>query len=274
MRRKLVIACCLALFVLVGGVLFYAGFASPEPEPLEIPILLYHHILPDEVNRVYRENPFTVRTEDFEAQMQYLYDNGFHTLTLSELEAFLYAGRRLPRNSVMIHFDDGYYSNFVYAYPILQRFGHRAVVFMITHMVEDLGDDQPQMDHDSLTWTAAHSLVGVEDVFELASHTHNMHALVPNTGETKLVHATQEEIVADVRRSFDFLTNHSALAYPRGQFNDRVIEALQEAGITMAFTTVEEMVTQDSDPLQLGRFKVWRNMTLERFGEIIRGIGI
>jgi len=272
MRRNHVIACCLALFVLAGGVLLYAGFVSRGQK--QIPILLYHHILPDEVNNEHLENPFTVSTEDFEAQMQYLYDNGFHTLTLSELEAFLYEGEPLPENSVMIHFDDGYYSNFVYAYPILQRFGHRAIVFMITHVIEDLGDYQPQMDHDCLTWTAAHSLVGVEDVFELASHTHNLHALIPNTGETGLVHATRDEIASDTRRSFDFLTDHRAFAYPYGQFNDIVIDALQEVGITMGFTTTEEMVTQDSDPFQLGRFKVWRDMTLERFGEIIRGIGI
>jgi len=274
MRRNHVLVSCLALFVLMGGVLFYAGFASSEAESVEVPILLYHHILPDDKNTEHLENPFAVSAEDFATQMQYLYDNGFHTLTLSELEAFLHEGQRLPQNSVMIHFDDGYYSNFVYAYPVLQGLGQRAVVFMITHVVEDLGDDQPQMDHKDLTWTAASSLVGVEDVFELASHTHSLHALMPNTGETGLVHATREEIVADVRRSFDFLTNHRAFAYPYGQFNDRVMEALQEVGITLAFTTEEEMVTRESDPLQLGRFKVWRGMTLERFGEIIRGIDI
>lgn len=271
MRRMYMIACLLALLVLVGGVMLFAGRASQEPQ---IPILLYHHILPNEVNRAHQENPFTVSTEAFEAQMQYLYDNDFHTLTLSELEAFLYEGAPLPENSVMIHFDDGYYSNFVYAYPILQRFGHRAVVFMITGQIEALGDDQPPMDHDCLTWTAAHSLLGKEDVFELASHTHDLHTLVPGSGETRLVHATRDEIVADVRHSFAFLTNHSAFAYPRGQVSDAAIAALQEAGITLAFTTVEGMVTRDSDPFLLGRFKVWRTMTLERFGEIIRGIGI
>jgi len=270
MRRTHVIAGVLALLILAGGMLFLGARSRGQ----EIPILLYHHILPDEVNRIHQENPFTVSTEAFEAQMQYLYDNDFHTLTLSELEAFLTEGTPLPERSVMIHFDDGYYSNFVYAYPILQRFGHRAVVFMITHQIEDLGHYQPPMDHDCLTWTAAHSLAGKEDVFELASHTHNLHDFIPGSEETRLVHGSREEIVADVLRSFGFLPNRTAFAYPYGQYNDTVIDALREVGITLAFTTMEEMVTQSSDPLLLGRFKVWRDMTLERFGEIIRGIGI
>jgi len=270
MRRSYVIAGVLALLILAGGVMFL-GFRSRGQE---IPILLYHHILPDDVNRVHEENPFTVSTADFFAQMQYLYDNDFHTLTLSDLEMFLTEGIPLPERSVMIHFDDGYYSNFVYAYPILQRFGHRAVVFMITGEIEALGDHQPEMNHNCLTWTAAHSLIGREDVFELASHTHGLHDFVPDSEETRLVHATREEIVADVLRSFGFLPNRTAFAYPYGQYNDTAIEALREVGIRMAFTTTEEMVRSESDPLLLGRFKVWRDMTLERFGEIIRGIGI
>ena len=270
MRRNHAIALALAVLLLAGGVMLF-GFTSRRQE---IPILLYHHILPDEMHWAHEENPFTVSTEAFEAQMQYLYDNDFHTLTLSELEAFLYEGTSLPERSVMIHFDDGYYSNFVYAYPILQRFGQRAVVFMITGEIEALGDYQPEMDHNCLTWTAAHSLIGKEDVFELASHTHALHDFAANSGETRFVQATREEIIADVRRSFDFLPNHTAFAYPYGQYSDAAIEALREVGIRMAFTTREEMVRPDSDPFSLGRFKVWRDMTLARFGEIIRGVGI
>jgi len=270
MRRNYVIAGALALLILAGGMLLFKSLSRGQ----EIPILLYHHILPDEMHGAHQENPFTVSTADFEAQMQYLYDHDFHTLTLSELEAFLYEGEPLPERSVMIQFDDGYYSNFVYAYPILQRFGHRAVVFMITGEIEALGDDQPEMDHDCLTWTAAHSLVGKEDVFELASHTHDLHDFVPGSEETHLVQAEREEIMADVLRSFAFLPNHTAFAYPYGQYSDTVIEALREVGIRMAFTTTEAMVRQNADPFLLGRFKVWRDMSLERFGEIIRGIGI
>jgi peptidoglycan/xylan/chitin deacetylase (PgdA/CDA1 family) len=253
-----------------------AGFANDtvilSTRPAQrIPMLVYHHILPDEKNRTQQTNAAVISTENFEQQMRYLYDNNFYTITLDELEAFLYRGRPLPENSVMIHFDDGYYSNFVYAYPILQRYGLRAVVFFITHLIEDLGDVQPPMDHDGITWTAAHTISGTEDVFETASHSHNMHRLAPETDSTILAMETWENILHDTRRSFEFVSNHAAYAYPRGQYNDIIIGALEEAGITMAFTVRNGYVTENSDPMRLDRFVIFRETAFWRFRSIVNG---
>lgn|GEM_PF-1021688 len=236
-----------------------------------IPVLVYHHILPDAQNRNFRENAFVVSEENFRAQMRYLHDNGFYTPTHSELEDFLYNGLNLPQNSVMIHFDDGYYSNFVYAYPILQAFGLRATIFFITHTIEDLGDTQPLINHDALTFTAAKTIAGTEDVFEIASHTHNMHDPLPGSTRTILASETKENILQDTLRSFDFVTNHIAFAYPHGQFNQTVIAALREAGITMAFTINSGYVTRNSNPFELARFTIFRDTSLSRFRNIVRG---
>ena len=236
-----------------------------------IPILLYHHILPEEHNRLFQDNAATVSLEDFTAQMQFLYNNNFHTITLSELEAFLFEGAALPPNSIMIHFDDGYYSNFVYAYPVLQSFGFNAVVFFITHLIDDQGDIQQPIDHDDLTWTAAKSIIGTDDVFETASHSHDMHRLEPGTDHTLLYLATKEDILQDTLRSFDFVNDHRAYAYPRGQYNDVVIEGLKEAGITMAFTVREGYVTPESNPMSLDRFIIFRETSMARFRNIVTG---
>jgi len=235
--------------------------------PQRIPVLLYHHILPDEVNRYFRDNEATVSLENFREQMQYLYDNDFHTVTIDELEDFLFNGIPLPPNSVMIHFDDGYYSNIVYAYPILREFGFTAVLFFITHLIEDLGDYQPPIDHDDLTWTAAHSILGTETVFETASHSHNLHRAYD--GYTLLYMADLETVVSDTLRSFDFVNDHRAFSYPRGQYNEVVLEGLSRAGITMAFTTREGFITMESDPMSLERFIIFHDTGMERFGNIV-----
>ena len=234
-----------------------------------IPVLLYHHLLPDALNVTQRNNGAVISVENFEQQMRYLYDNNFYTPTLDELEAFLLRGRPLPRNSVMIHFDDGYYSNFVYAYPILQRYGLRAVLFFITHLIEDLGDYQPELCYDGTTFTAAHTIKGTEDVFETASHSHNMHRLVPGSQNTILYASTRDAIRRDTLRSFDFVGNHRAYAYPRGQRNETVIAGLQDAGITMAFTTTQGYVTARSDPMALERFIIWNTTSIARFRSIV-----
>ena len=243
-------------------------FLSATPAS-EIPVVTYHHILPDELNTHFYDNIWTVSAENFAMQMRYLYENGFYTPTLCELEAFIFHGRLLPQNSVMIHFDDGYYSNYVFAYPILQRYGLRAVLFPITAEAEALGEYQPEFNRRILQWSAASTLRTGMDVWETASHTHNLHGLALDDKSTLLVTASREEIVEDILRSFYFLTNHRAFAYPLGQFNNTVIEALREAGITMAFTVRNGYITRRSNPMLLPRFMIYNSTPLEGFMKIV-----
>ena len=267
--RTMVSLCFLSDHIGLGAGYKNSTFILSTTPARRIPILTYHHILPDDVNIHFQDNPWTISTEDFEIQMRYLRDNGFYTPTLWELEAFLYYGRPLPHNSIMIHFDDGYYSNYVYAYPILQRYGLRAVIFPVTAQAEALDQSQPPICHDSLTRAAAITLTTGTDVFETASHTHNIHDFIPDTSQSILTTKSVECIVQDILQSFEFVSNQRAFAYPFGQFNDTVIEALQEAGITMAFTVSPGYVTRDTDPFQLNRFTIYRSTTMARFRQIV-----
>ncbi len=89
-----------------------------------IPVLMYHHVSP---------NPglVTVSPETFHAQMAWLARHNYRSIGTDDLAAFL-AGKPLPEKSVMITFDDGYLDNYLYAHPVLQAFGLKAVLFVIT----------------------------------------------------------------------------------------------------------------------------------------------
>ena len=50
--------------------------------------------------------------EKFEEQMRYLEENGFHSITVDELQAHFLHGKRLPKKPVVLTFDDGYEDNF------------------------------------------------------------------------------------------------------------------------------------------------------------------
>ena len=84
-----------------------------------IPVLNYHQINDRD------HNALTVSTEQFAAQMQYLTDNGYHTITGEELADALDGKIELPDNPVLITFDDGYRDNYKNAFPILGIFGVR-----------------------------------------------------------------------------------------------------------------------------------------------------
>ncbi|SAK76975.1 polysaccharide deacetylase [Caballeronia catudaia] len=89
-----------------------------------VPVLMYHHV---------SNSPgmLTVTVEHFTQQIAYLRRAGYQTLGGDGLAAFL-CGERVPARSVVITFDDGYLDNWVFAHPILQRWGFKALCFLVT----------------------------------------------------------------------------------------------------------------------------------------------
>jgi len=235
-----------------------------------IPVVMYHHILPRERNTYMPDNPWVISTENFADQMRYLYENGFYPVTIEDMEKFLFYGRNLPANSVMIQFDDGYYSNFVYAAPIMRTYDMRGQIFFITSEIENLGPIQPTLDYAALTFSAAHTIAAGSDVFESASHSHSLHDTLYGTRDTKLMHAMRENIIEDTMRSFDFVENRRAFVFPQSQRNEYVQNALQDAGIVMAFADGNAPVTRTSNPLSLPRFSVYNETTLDEFSGMVR----
>lgn len=241
-------------------------------ENTRLPVLLYHHLLPDDLNTNHRYNAAVISLEAFEEQMAYLYTNGFTTITISQLEDFLLHQIPLPERSVMIHFDDGYYSNFVYAMPVLERYNFIAQLFLIGKAVYDRGDTQPPMNHEGLTFTAAITIEDTEHVFETANHTFAKHHTVSGTPYTAFVYYDIETVEADMIRGFDFVNDHRAFAYPQGQYSSETIQMLTNLGVTQAFTTQKGYVTIYSNNMLLPRFIIFPTTTLEDFSRIVNGL--
>ena len=92
---------------------------------LAVPVLMYHHVCP---------NPglVTVSPETFEEHVAYLARRGYAALAADAFLEFLQGKRPLTGRNVLITFDDGYLDNYVYAYPILKRYGLKATIFAVT----------------------------------------------------------------------------------------------------------------------------------------------
>lgn len=41
----------------------------------------------------------------------------------------------MPEKPILIHFDDGYYSNYEYVYPILKKYNAKASIYVVTDKV-------------------------------------------------------------------------------------------------------------------------------------------
>ena len=96
-----------------------------------VPILCYHRVLPEFIENV-NDPIYTVLPEQFESQMAFLVQEGFHTLSLTEFAAAARGLRPLNKPSVLITFDDGYADNYAVAWPIAKRSNIKINLFICT----------------------------------------------------------------------------------------------------------------------------------------------
>lgn len=224
-----------------------------------IPVLMYHHIISNDEAEVFRNNNYVITEQQFDKQMRLLYNNGFYTITPVELEEFLYSKRSLPEKSIMITFDDGYLSNYIYAYPILKRYGFKATIFLITEYT--INQSQPDFEYLNRDHIKASS-----DVFNFGSHTHSLHYQENN--KSLLLTKPVEIVKGDLEYSKEFITAN-CFSYPFGQYHDTIISLLKESGFKIAFTSRDGRVDADDNPFLLPRFNIGPKITEEKFKSIV-----
>ena len=230
-----------------------------------VTVLMYHHLLPRGEAGKYAGNTIVTYVEEFEKQLDFLCEQGYHTVTPAEVEAFFCEHKPLPKKAVLLTFDDGYLSNAVYAYPRLKERKMKATVFLVTGHLGERGQTfspalVQMLDEDTIKKTA--------DVFTFACHTEDLHAM--QNGAAALCTADNAARDADLQKSLAFLStvpgaSQTVFAYPYGAYNDKVKASLMQAGFRLAFRASEGVVTADSDCLALPRFPVDCSVSFSRF---------
>jgi len=103
--------------------------------PNTLTILTYHRI--DNVRRPGFDlfAPVVVSPGEFTKQIDFI-QRYYHVTSCQALVDWLKEDGELPSYSAMITFDDGYYDNYAYAYPILRKRNLPAICFLTTNHIE------------------------------------------------------------------------------------------------------------------------------------------
>ena len=257
---KKIAFCFLVLLLAVPAVLT----KTTRADQAKLAILLYHHILPSADITPDMNNGLVISREVFADQMAYLYKNNYHIVTSGELRDFLYQKKPLPAKSVMITFDDGYMSSYMFAYPILKQYGYKAVMFAITGSLQTKDLEFSPEELNMLSWM---QVAASTDVFEYGSHTNALHA--PINGRTGLAGAASDTARADLLYSQKRLGNSRLFSYPLGQYTDQIVDILRNNGFDLAFTINKGYVTQNSNPMLLNRVTVYSGINLKTFESVV-----
>lgn len=233
-----------------------------------LPVLMYHHVSP-------KPGLITCSPENFRAQMAWLAKTGWKTLSTAEFESVLKTGD-IPKKSVLVTFDDGYLDNWVYAHPVLQEFGQRATIFLITGWIGDgpcrphagqaAAPDVPthkqamaaaadgKLDDAFLRWSEVEAM-RIAGTFDFHSHTHS---------HTRWDRRLADQTTRDAALADDLNASRATLAarlgtasphlcWPQGYFDAAYQRLAKEAGFTHLYTTEPGVVRADVELTRLPR---------------------
>jgi peptidoglycan/xylan/chitin deacetylase (PgdA/CDA1 family) len=210
---------------------------------IHVPILMYHYVssLPPDADDIRRD--LTVEPDSFRAHMQYLRDDGYHTISLYQLHDALMFGTPLPPKSVILTFDDGYIDHFVTVLPILQEMGFVGTFFIITGRAD-------ANDPAYVSWT--HIKAMADSGMSMEPHTKS---------HLDLRGRDHDFLVYELLGSFESLSAHIGresrmFCYPGGRYDDATLQLAQEMDIWRAVTTQPGMDHTTDNRLELPRVRV------------------
>lgn len=146
-----------------------------------IPVVMYHSVGMPKKDWIW--NFLTIPYELFEDHIRCLHSKGFVSIDFKEYYAHVRFGAELPERCVFLHFDDGYLDNWVFAYPILRKYGFKGTIFVNPEFVDPAPDPRPNLDdvwegrariedlqpHGFLSWPEMRAMEQ-EGVMDIQSH--------------------------------------------------------------------------------------------------------
>ncbi|MGB9680517.1 MAG: polysaccharide deacetylase family protein, partial [Thermoanaerobacteraceae bacterium] len=154
--KYLAISVTILLFVVILLIPSPSVHLKAEPKKAFVPVLMYHHLQKEGSFDSAKLGGVIIDPQRFEKQMLYLKAAGYHTITLEQLRDFVLYNKPLPSKPIVITFDDGYLSNYVYAYPILKKLDMKAEInIIVSYVPNDVNKQKPEVFIPHFTWEQA-----------------------------------------------------------------------------------------------------------------------
>lgn len=232
--------------------------------PVEIPVLMYHRVLPDLPTDEFGAE-LTVTTEALDEQVSYLVCAGFTPITLARLFAGFDGSAALPTHPVVLTFDDGWAEHYTDVFPVLQSHGAVASFGIATGFIEAGG---PYM-----TWAQIERMSDAG--MEITSHTVSHLDLGTSDDETvrHQLEASKAELEERTGKRVDFLVYPGGEPFRSGTEERiaRVVAMVADAGYRGALLASNRITQDPGAPFALNRLRVSGGIGLSTFAGSIYG---
>lgn len=215
-----------------------------------IPILMYHQVKDLPPTAGLEDLTWTVSPAALDAQLGYLADKGYVTISLDQLLDGMAGKASLPAKPVVITFDDGWRTQYTNALPMLKKYKQTATFYVVS----------TYMGYGAyFTWEMT---AEVRDAgMTIAGHTLD-HANLPTLSAPALDKELRDSKAA-LESKLAITVSH--FAYPYGAYNDAVVAAVKRAGYRTASTINPVSVKNPVSSYLLPRIRVSYKETMADF---------
>ncbi|WED76615.1 polysaccharide deacetylase family protein [Aeromonas allosaccharophila] len=235
----------------------------------EMPVIMYHRFIEQDSEKGVHGTWMPIAM--FEKHLRLMKWLGYETLTFRDLADKGFIHRlQYGKKYLMITADDGYQDNLTRMLPLLEKYGYKAVVYVVT------GEDYNRWDveHPTNPDTKV-SLMSGEQVKALAATGHveiGGHTLT-HPRLSQLTAEQQAHEIQENKRQLETLLGHPLLsfAYPYGDMNDSAKEQAIAAGYRFAVATNSGPRTMHQDPYQIRRIAIFPRTDVFGLWRKIRG---
>jgi peptidoglycan/xylan/chitin deacetylase (PgdA/CDA1 family) len=256
MTARAFVAMVVATFLFSVPCIAKPKAAAVEDDGLPTAKVLCYHIVESPT-----DDRMQVTRETFRQHLRYIQMTGYNVIPLRHLYEYV-AGKRasIPKNSVVITIDDGWRSAYTEAWPELKQYGFPFTLFVYPNIIGKTTI--------ALSWEQIKEMsdAGVDIQSHTFSHpmlTRKRHRSMDEAGYDKWL---RRELY-DSRKAIAKHTGREVkyLAYPYGDFDNRVVDAARAAGYDAALTCEFGPVRRGSDPLRMKRFVIDKRMDFADF---------
>ncbi|MFE8712324.1 polysaccharide deacetylase family protein [Aeromonas allosaccharophila] len=221
----------------------------------EMPVIMYHRFIEQDSEKGVHGTWMPIAM--FEKHLRLMKWLGYETLTFRDLADKGFIHRlQYGKKYLMITADDGYQDNLTRMLPLLEKYGYKAVVYVVTGE----GYNRWDVEHPTNPDTKV-SLMSGEQVKALAATGHveiGGHTLT-HPRLSQLTAEQQAHEIQENKRQLETLLGHPLLsfAYPYGDMNDSAKEQAIAAGYRFAVATNSGPKAMHQDPYQIRRIAIF-----------------
>ncbi|WP_323890249.1 polysaccharide deacetylase family protein [Aeromonas allosaccharophila] len=235
----------------------------------EMPVIMYHRFIDQDSEKGVHGTWMPIAM--FEKHLRLMKWLGYETLTFRDLADKGFIHRlQYGKKYLMITADDGYQDNLTRMLPLLEKYGYKAVVYVVTGEGYNRWDVEHPTNPDtkvSLMSGEQVKALAASGYVEIGGHTLTHPRLSQLTAEQQ-AHEIQEN-----KRQLETLLGHPLLsfAYPYGDMNDSAKEQAIAAGYRFAVATNSGPKAMHQDPFQIRRIAIFPRTDVFGLWRKIRG---